>query len=189
MGLTVADLINTTIEAEGGFTDHAKDAGNWVKNDEGQKILVGTNWGIAAPTLRDYWKRTPTMEEMKNLSREEAFQIYEANYFLKPKMDLLPADVQANVYDMGVNAGPSRAIKILQQLLQNLGYDVGRIDGRMGPGTVGIAQQAVDAGHDLRELYSDARIAFYEDLVQRKPKNQVFLKGWINRANHFRHVG
>lgn len=183
---TVLALIDKIIENEGGYTDHKSDAGNWLKNDSGEKVLVGTNWGIAAPTLKHFWKRDPSREEMENLDIMVAKEIYLTNFYLKPKMNLIPQSVQANVFDMGVNAGPSRGIKILQSALNGIGFDVGSVDGMMGQGTAQKAVDAEQAGHDLNNIYSDYRIAFYKDLAERKPKNKAFLNGWINRANHMR---
>lgn len=188
MSMDVDILIAHTIKAEGGYTDDPVDTGNWVQED-GEKILIGTNWGIAAPTLKQYWKRTPTKQEMMNLPRETAEEIYRHNYFLKPKMDKLPHEVQANVFDMGVNTGPGRAIKILQKMLDDLGFDPKGIDGGIGDGCLAACDAALKAGHDLRNLYSDARIQYYTDLCERKPAYKKYLNGWRNRANEFRSVG
>ena len=189
MGLTVDELIAHTLEAEGGYTDDPVDSGNWCKNEDGEKILVGTNWGIAAPTLKQHLKRTPTKTEMETLPMETAIEIYKHQYFIKPKMDKLPPEIQPNVFDMGVNAGPGTAIKILQRLLDENGFDPNGIDGGIGDGCLKACEEAVASGLDLRNLYSDARIAYYQDLCERKPAYQKYLNGWTNRANEFRAVG
>ena len=182
--MNVDDLIATIIENEGGYTDDTTDTGNWCKDENGERILVGTNWGIAAPTLKSYLKRVPTKQEMMDLDRGLAEEIYKANYYLKPKMDLLPESVQANVFDMGVNAGPGRSIKLLQQLLLDNGFDPNGVDGGIGQGCVSACLAAEQAGLPLNRMYSDARIDYYEDLCRRKPAYNKYLNGWTNRANH-----
>jgi lysozyme family protein len=187
MGNSVEELIEHTLKAEGGFTQSLADSGNYIVED-GKKILVGTNWGIAAPTLKAWLKRTPTMQEMKDLPIETAKAIYRKEYFTSPGMGKLPDSIQANVFDMGVNAGQSRSIKILQQMLEDKGYELGSINGKINQPTVDACAKAEKNGVNLRSLFSDYRIEFYKDLVERKPKNKVYLKGWINRANEFRNI-
>jgi hypothetical protein len=44
---------------EGEYSADPRDAGNWVVNSSGKKILIGTKWGISAPVLATHWGRTP----------------------------------------------------------------------------------------------------------------------------------
>jgi lysozyme family protein len=155
---------------------------------DGEKTLIGTNWGIAAPTLKQHLRRNPTKQEMMDLPRETAVLIYKRKYYSSHKIHLLPEVIQPNVFDMGVNAGPSRGIKILQDILRNKGHSDEESNGKITEQTVLQCQRALNAGIDLRNIYSDYRIAFYEDLCKRKPRNNRFLKGWISRANVYRTI-
>lgn len=53
-------------------------------------------------------------------------------------------------------------------------------DGVVGPKTI-AAINAMPAALLLTKL-RQYRIDFYHDLVRRKPKNQKYLKGWLNRT-------
>ena len=128
------------------------------------------------------------MQEMKDLPKETACEIYKKKYYTSHNIQLLPEVIQPNVFDMGVNAGPSRGIKILQDILRNKGHSNSESNGKITDETAKQCQKALDAGVDLRNLYSDYRIAFYEDLCKRKPKNNKFLKGWTNRSNSYRTI-
>ncbi len=102
-----------TAVTEGGYTNNSDDKGNYYKN-----ILIGTNKGISAPVLAAYLKRTPTVQEMKELSTETAKAIYKKNYWDVMKGDLWNnQDSATHVYDMGVNAGIKTAIKLWQHSL------------------------------------------------------------------------
>ena len=154
---------------ERGFQKHKKDSGNYVNGK-----LVGTNWGISAPTLAKYLGREPTMKDMKNLKKETALNIYEEDYVKKPGFDKLPKHLKKNIIDLGINASPKRAIKILQKL--------GGVkqDGILGPDTIKAAQN-ID-----NNAYVAARKNFYSKLAKNKPEKSVFLKGWLKRADSFK---
>jgi lysozyme family protein len=76
---------------------------------------------------------------------------------------------------MAINAGPSRAIKLLQK---SAGVTA---DGKLGPKTL-EAVKTVD-----NNSYVDARNNFYTGLVKQNPeKYSKFEKGWVNRSNSFK---
>lgn len=86
---------------EGGYQDDPRDTGNYY-----QGKLIGTNWGISAPTLASYLGRTPTKSEMINLSRSTAEQILKVNYWFKNHFDRLKNQSLATlIYDGTVNHG------------------------------------------------------------------------------------
>lgn len=73
-------VVAPTLKFEGGYSNRADDPGNyctiWVGGKAKRGALVGTNHGIAAPTLQTYLGRCPSVAEMKNLSKETAIKIY-----------------------------------------------------------------------------------------------------------------
>ena len=76
---------------------------------------------------------------------------------------------------MAINAGPSRAAKILQEV-------VGCVpDGGIGPITLRCVNEY---SGDLIEAYSNARADFYRSLSQ----FDKFGRGWLNRVEHGRAI-
>lgn len=95
--------------------------------------------------------------------------IYHNEYWL-PECDWLPLGVDFQFFSMKVNAGPHRAIVLLQEAVSALP------DGRIGPVT--RAQIAKTQPSEIIENFYDSAIEFYKALHQPK-----FLKGWLNRAS------
>jgi peptidoglycan hydrolase-like protein with peptidoglycan-binding domain len=169
-GVSTTEIIDTIIRNEGGFQNDPADSGNIVDGK-----VIGTNYGITPKALADY-RGVPansiTEKDIRDLREEEARAIYQREYITRPKIDQLPPEIQANVADMGVNAGPKRAVKILQKML---GVTA---DGIIGPETIEAAKKATS------DKYSDARDKYYESIA--KGDKEKFLKGWLRRSDKFR---
>ena len=129
--------------------------------------------------------------DVKQLTRAQAADIFEEHYFYRPRIDALPEPVQASVYDMYVNAG-SNAVKILQGLLLDMGYDVVR-DGAIGPQTIRASFAAFDEAQTyFADAYAIARRDYYYAVADRRPASRKFARrrdggkgGWIKRAEKF----
>lgn len=156
---------------EKGYQAMKEDRGNYVDGK-----LIGTKFGISAPVLKRYLGRTPTVRDMKELKLESALDILENQYYKGPKIDKLPLSVRKNVLDMAINAGPGRAIKILQKLIG------AKQDGAIGPETLKKIKESKITNND----YVDSRRDFYLGLVEKKPVYKKFKRGWLNRVESFR---
>jgi len=166
--------LDTVLESEGGFQNDKEDSGNYRPDG----TLIGTNKGITPNALAAYKgvdANTITVEDIKGVDDATARDIYKQNYYEAPGIDKLPADLKETVMDMYINAG-SNAIKILQR---KVGADV---DGVLGPNTI----QAVIDSDLTKDDYADARIEYYTNLANKKPKLKKYLKGWKARANKYR---
>jgi lysozyme family protein len=108
----------------------------------------------------------------------EVHAIYESDYWVPPRCDLLSGPLDLVQFDTAVNMGPGRAVRFLQSSVRC------PVDGDFGPGTV-LAVGSCDAGEAV-VAYCDAREAFYRALVARKPDQAVFMKGWLNRLRALR---
>jgi lysozyme family protein len=75
------------------------------------------------------------VDDVKALTEAEAIAIFKSQYFERPKINRLPAPLQASVYDMQVNAG-ANAIKILQRLAADFGVKLA-VDGVLGSKSIG----------------------------------------------------
>ena len=80
--------------------------------------------------------------------------------------------------DWAVNSGVKTAIKAVQKIVGTTP------DGIMGP----ITLKAINTygPHTLFDKIKEARIKFYEDIVEENPSQKVFLKGWLNRIDEFK---
>lgn len=181
---SVSELTREILRREGGYVNDPDDPGG------------ATNFGVTIHTMRRLGldldgdeKITP--RDVRLLKIEQAAEIFEAEYFRKPKIDQLPVPLQPSVYDMSVNAGQN-AIKILQRLLRNFGAQLA-VDGALGPVTLAACRTAFEKAPDyLVDAYGIARRNYYYRLGDRRPSLRKFAKrrdggkgGWITRAEEF----
>ena len=145
-------------KAEGGYSDTPGDPGG------------PTNFGITLATLKAY-EGNPnlTAQDVKNLTPATAKEIYRSNYWNRMQCGALPAGLDLEVFDFGVNAGPGEAVKALQKIV---GVTA---DGSIGPITLAALGQFKP--RDLISQYSAARLAFYKGL-----NNPEFEQGWTTRV-------
>ena len=175
---TVDDITAEIIRREGGYVNDPDDPGG------------ATNHGVTIHTLRRL-RGTATVADVKALTVAEAKDIYKRHYFYGPKIDQLPAPLQASVYDMQVNAG-ANAVKILQRLLAEFDNPL-TVDGALGPRTLKAVKRVHDeAGAYLVDAYGIARRNYYFDLADRRPVSRKYALsraggkgGWIKRAEEF----
>ena len=87
----------------------------------------------------------------------------------------MPEDLKHIYFDICVNQGRGRAVKILQRSANAKGADL-VVDGGLGPKTI-AALKGVEL--DRVRAY---RVKYYADLVTRKPDLEKFYFGWFRRA-------
>ena len=168
-----AELIGDLLEREGGYVNNSADKGG------------PTKYGITLKTLAAYRGHDVEQGDVRVLTKSEAEDIYEANYFIAPGIDGLPDLLQPVAFDMAVNMGPVAAIKLLQRVIHKLGSPIA-VDGHLGPRSYQSAVIACNVYKaDVLRSVCLARKEFYRDLVDRDASQSVFLTGWINRANSF----
>lgn len=170
------DPIGIILEHEGGYVNNASDRGG------------PTNFGITQKTLSEHRGYAVSVDEVKNMTEDEAREIYSNRYLTGPKIDKLPwPHPGICVFDIGVNSGPRRAIKMLQEVLNKAGFPCGAADGVIGPKTIGACEEAQkEMGNYLQNALVEDRIKFYLAIVSGNPSQQIFLKGWLRRANSFK---
>jgi len=152
---------------EGGYVNQPADPGG------------ATNKGVTQRVYDD-WRQRQGREarDVRHITDVEVLAIYEMDYWIPPRCDLLCRNLDLVQFDTAVNMGVGRAVRFLQA---SLGCGV---DGDFGPLTQNAADTC-DVGSTII-AYCDRREAFYRDLVERRPKMQVFLRGWLNRLNALR---
>ena len=167
------EMIDAILKREGGFVDHRADRGG------------PTKFGVTLKTLASWRGQPVDANDVRSLGVEEAREIFRTRYYVQPKIDQLPRPIQPLVFDMSINHGPGTAIKLLQQVLNDNGQPC-RIDGGIGDETLGCARAAVDdLGDKLNNNLVERRISLYQSIIERDASQQVFLKGWLQRAREF----
>ena len=149
------DIIEVVLHHEGGYVNDPDDPGG------------ETNFGIA--------KRSHPEVDIANLTKDGAKEIYKEHYWDKNKVESLSEELRHIYFDMCVNQGRGRAVKILQQSANAKGANL-KVDGGMGPKTIA----AMD-GVELQRVRA-YRIKYYADLVTRKPDLEKFYFGWFRRG-------
>ena len=146
------------LKHEGGFVNNPKDPGGM------------TNLGVTKKVWESYVGHEVDEAEMRSLTPDIVMPLYKKNYWDAVNGDDLPAGVDYAVYDLAVNSGVRRAVKILQKAA-----GVAQ-DGVIGPATI----EAVN-DKNARELAQDvceSRLAFLQAL----PTFDTFGKGWSRRV-------
>jgi len=173
--MSIQTMIDDVLKKEGGYTDNPLDHGKC------------TNMGITLSTLDEFTGKKNGKDNIKALSQADAWHIYYNNYYIKPAIYSLPSALQPLIFDMAVNQGPHSAIKLLQLELKTLGYMYRAADGINGPITIAASKKAInDLGAKFINSVVNRRIDFYHAIVEAKPNQSMFLKGWIARAETFR---
>lgn len=127
--------------------------------------------GITLATFTNFLGRPATEEELRNISDAQIYAIYSRNYWDRIAGDRLPSGLDLCVFDMAVNAGVSRAVRILQEIIGSTA------DGVLGPRTLAaVAEQ--DALSLIRQ-YSEERRRFYKSLKT----FPTFGRGWLRRVD------
>ena len=183
---SVRQIAREIVSREGGYVNDPDDPGG------------ATNYGVTIHTMRRLGfdldgDGDVDARDVKQLSLDQAVDIYVKHYFEKVRINLLPEALHASVFDYSVNSGPSRAVKELQMLLNQLGHDLA-VDGRIGPNTARAAhRQVVETGEDdLRDAYGIARRNYLYRIADGRPRSRKYARrrdggkgGWIKRAEEF----
>lgn len=157
---------------EGGFVNHPADKGG------------ATNMGITLGTLADWRGTDVSVDDVRNLTRAEADEIFRTRYYAMCRCGEMPERLALVVYNCAVLSGPKTAIKFVQEAFNDLGLTVDgkglEVDGVLGRLTMGAVQQTdanvlADAFMDRQEKYLRSLNTF-----------STFGAGWLNRMASLR---
>ena len=145
-------------ENEGGWADNPADPGG------------ATMRGVTLATFRAY-QHDPaaTKAQLRAIGDAELRAIYGTGYWHPPRCQDLPNGVDLMVFDFGVNAGPGRSVRLLQQAVGVAA------DGWVGPGTL-----AAVAAHDRAGLVASL-VQAQRDYYRSLPTFGTFGRGWMAR--------
>ena len=141
--------IEYVLKHEGGYIDNSKDRGGI------------TNMGISQRAYPD--------EDIKNLTKERAKEIYYNDYWCRGKCELLPEELKFPHLSFCVNMGVFGANKLLQEACGS------SVDGVVGAETLNAALTLT------KEKYCFYAAKRYGRIVVANPSQLIFLNGWMNR--------
>jgi len=155
--MTNREIISKVIDREGGER-LVKD-----KDDPGGT----TKYGIS--------QRAHPDEDIENLTEDEAIRIYLTDYWVPSKASSLPSYLQDIYFDMVVNMGQYKSVKVLQQACNHRGSNL-VVDGRIGPNTLRESQ-----GLEKDRLKA-FRIMYYVKICLANKKLMKYYYGWVRRV-------
>lgn len=172
-----ADWFRRAVEFEGKVNED-------VPGDNGGP----TRWGITLGRLASVRgvktpkRGTAAFESLKAdlyaLSEDQIREIYRRDYWEAVRADELPPGLSLAVADFALNSGPARAVKALQKALGNPQTGV------MEEETLGEANAYERV--DLIMLYQAERQRFLNAIVDSRPNQRKFLRGWTQRVDDVR---
>lgn len=146
---------------EGVLSMDQDDPGNWTGGEIGAGQLRGTKYGVSAASYPH--------EDIPNLTRERAKEIFRSDFWNKIKADKLYDGVAWQAADFAFNSGPQTAIRHLQKAL---GVSD---DGLWGPISQAASQSMSETDQIMRLIAE--RMKF---LVRLRNWSSAG-KGWMNR--------
>lgn len=172
-------LIKDLIELEGGYVNHPNDSGG------------ATKYGITLNVARFYG----FTGDIKDLSEETAFQIYNAKYWAPLRLDKVIEFshlLAKELFDTAVNCGPGTSVLFLQRCLnafnaQGILYPDSKLDGIMGEKTLANLKTFLY----VRERWGGEKVLLkalnclqgekYIELAEKNKKNESFVFGWFDK--------
>lgn len=159
---------------EGKFSNHAADPGG--RTYEGITQRVWDAWcALNGIPKRQLSAKTGTWKDWERNRNA----IYKKQYWDAVRGDELPAGVDFAVYDLAVNSGADRAIRILQKALR-----LNRVDGALGSVTMAAVERHQDHDQLVAAICAE-RLAF----LKRLKTWGTFGNGWGRRVDAVRRTG
>lgn len=168
--------LNKSLKWEGGLNDIPEDAGGISKFGISLRFLKMNNLDINMDGVVD-------KNDIVSLQKEQVIDIYKKYFWDKLKCDEIDRYIiKSQIFDMGINMGGKTAIKIAQKCCNTLGESL-VVDGIIGKNTVNAINSV--SSSILNNLMVEERIKYYNKIVENKPTQAKFIKGWANRAKSF----
>ena len=180
---TYTHAIRYTLDFEGGLSDNPNDSGGITNH--------GVSLAFASSTRnRKLFDKDGDgdidREDIKLLTKEDAIEAFKQYFWDPVELDDIESEDKALlVFDANVNHGLGNSIPMIQRTCNKLGYNL-VIDGKFGPKTK-LALDGCSEESFCRE-FLNVRENFYHRIVEHRPSQKVFLRGWMNRINQLRKI-
>lgn len=160
---------------EGGYQQLANDSANYcpAKGKPGSK-LIGTKFGISAIAYGDYFKRCPSVEEIKNLTPELAQKIAKTKFWDQVQGDKISSQAVAHLVFDSVYGSGSYGPLHTRQAVNKL----------MGAGTVKEFKSFTLSTDEVQKINSLPSEKFFQTLSAIRKnffKGLTYEKGYMNR--------
>lgn len=177
--MTKDEIFSAILGKEGGYVNNPVDKGG------------PTNWGITQAVARAHGYTG----DMKDLTRSQALNILESDYWVGPRFDQVSQvnnAIAVELTDTGVNMGPSVAAKFLQRSL-NVFNNQGKLyadivaDGQIGPRTITalrsfLSARSRDGEKVMLKALNSLQGVRYIELAESRVANETFAYGWFERV-------
>jgi lysozyme family protein len=165
-GARIDPALIFTLKNEGGFSNHPHDRGG------------ATNRGITAATLARFLdKPSVSAQEVKALDYATTTSIYKRYYWDVMNLDhVFDQGIATALFDMGVLCGTGTAARLCQDVLGIMPNTH-----RMDQATLNRLNATTD--DQFITAFAARNIERFQQIARNNPSQQVFLKGWVNRAN------
>lgn len=151
-----SEAIGIVLQHEGGYVNDKDDPGGETK------------YGISKRSFPQY--------DIKNLSIDDATDIYKRHYWEKSKSEKVKSELRLDYFDMCVNMGQGNAVKVLQKAVNNAPGDKIAVDGRIGPMTIKASNRV-----SVQRIRS-FRVLYYAKLIMKNPTLEKYWYGWFKRS-------
>ena len=164
-------LAPAILKWEGGFVNDPDDLGG------------ATNKGVTIATYTQYRKAKglslPTVDDLKSLCCYEWMDILKTLYWSRWKADSIANQSIANILVDWVWASGIHGIKRPQRILGV------KDDGKVG----NITLNALNSHPDQQQLFDkikEDRMKYIDEICLKRPVNNKFKRGWLNRLSDFK---
>jgi lysozyme family protein len=179
--MSYASALSSVLRWEGIYDNDPNDTGGETCFGITRKYQPEWDGWVMVDALKAH--KVPVNEWSNNAALMESVSGYYRG--LWDKLNLDPVAYEAlseSVFGCAVNQGPVRAVRMLQQSLNDCGEMV-EVDGLPGPGTSAAVGRVSDRclGDALLGCYKARRAKAYLEAATSRAGNGKFLVGWLNR--------
>ena len=139
-----------------------------------------TNKGITQPEFDEFRRKNNLQsKDVKDITTDEAIEIYKQEYWDKIQGDKLDArnpKLAIVIFDSAVNNGIGGANGIIKSIINT---DGNRFDDKMIEDII-----AADKSNDLYSNIINKRYQKYKDIIAKNPVMDDYAKGWNNRLDN-----
>lgn len=164
---SVDKLVPFILRWEGGYVNDPDDLGG------------ATNMGVTMATYKTYCRRkgypVPTVARLRCLSKAQWTEILKELYWDRFRADEIDSQSVANICVDWLWGSGTVAIKRVQAIVGV------KVDGIVGVNTLAAINDRSPL--PLFGAIKEARKEYIDEICKKRPKNEKFRRGWLNRLN------